>query len=502
MTQILWVLITIQIALGGFDTVFHHEGTERLAWRPGQQRELRLHGVRNLLYSLMFAVLGSAQPGGLLARAFLALLVVELVITLWDFVEEDRTRKLPATERVTHTLLTLNYGAIIALLLPVLLGWMHDPVLLQRAYYGLWSWMCVPASAGTFLFGLRDLFAARRMASFDQADLASLAPDLPDRRSIVVTGGTGFIGSRLVKALVAAGHEVTVLTRKAVSAAHLPAPIRIVTSLDQIPPDTRVDAIVNLAGEPISNAPWSPRKRERIIASRVSVTDEVGRFIDRLTNRPSVLVNGSAIGWYGLWDQERLTEESGFRPCFSHDVCAAWEGAAREAAGGARLVILRIGLVLGREGGMLARMLAPFEFGLGGPFGSGRQMMSWIHIDDLVRLIVRAIADDQFDAVVNATAPQPVDNRAFARTLGCVLRRPAILPVPAAPLRFALGDFADELLLGGQAVLPAKAQRLGFKFGYPGIRSAFAEIAGRAPVDEGKEPCLTDIRPAIASVLH
>jgi len=502
MTTILWTLITMQIAMGGFDTVFHHEGTERLAWRSGQQRELRLHGLRNLLYSLMFAVLGWAQPGGIIAAAFLALLIVELVITLWDFVEEDRTRKLPPTERVTHTLLTLNYGAIIALLLPVLWGWMHSAESLEPAYYGLWSWMCVSASAGTFLFGLRDLAAARRMPLFDEPDFARLADELGDHRSILVTGGTGFVGTRLVKALVEAGHDVTVLTRDRSSAAHLPAPIRILTTLDQVASNARIDAVVNLAGEPISNAPWTARKRERIIASRVSVTDEVGRLLKRLRHRPAVLVSGSAIGWYGLRGEERLTEEAQFRPCFSHEVCAAWEGAAREAAADVRLVMLRIGLVLGRDGGMLARMLAPFEFGLGGPFGSGRQMMSWIHLDDLVRLIVKAIADDGFEGAVNATAPNPVDNRTFAAKLGCVLRRPAVLPVPATPLRLALGDFADELLLGGQAVIPAKAERLGFTFAYPEVRSAFAEIVGRAPKAERRKACLTDTRQLSASPLR
>lgn len=478
MTQTLWILIAAQIAMGGFDTFYHHEGTERLAWRPGQRRELRLHGVRNLAYALMFAVLGWAEPGGALALAFLALLAAELFITLWDFVEEDRTRRLPASERVTHALLSLNFGAILALIAPVLLAWAERPTGIGPAWHGWWSWTSLLASVGAFVFGLRDLAAARRLARMPRRDLARLARGVSAGRRVLVTGGTGFVGSRLVAALAAAGHDVTVLTRNRARAADLPAPIRIVTSLDQIASDARIDAIVNLAGEPISNGRWTAAKRRRIVDSRVGVTGDVGRLIARLDQRPAVLISGSAIGWYGLRDGAPLDEEAGFESCFSHDLCAAWEEAAIRAADGVRLVLVRTGLVLARDGGMLARMLTPFEFGLGGPFGSGRQMMSWIHRDDLVRLIVRAIADHGFHGPINATAPAPVDNKNFARALGRALRRPAFMAVPAAPLRLALGQFADELLLGGQNIVPARALAAGFAFDYPALEAALAEIVG------------------------
>lgn len=486
MTDALWILIALQVAMGGFDTLYHHEGTERLAWRPGQRRELRLHGVRNLLYALLFAAIGFAEPGGALALAFLGLLVVELLITLWDFVEEDRSRLLPASERVTHTLLALNYGAILALIAPLLLAWAGRPTGIEGAWHGWWSGLCGFGAAATLLFGLRDLGAARRLARLPAVDPARLARGVSSYRRVLVTGGTGFIGRRLVAALAAAGHQVTVLTRDRARARELPAPVRIVTSLDQIPPDERIDAIVNVAGEPISNGLWTAAKKARIVGSRRAVTASVGGLIARLETKPLVLVSGSAIGWYGLGDETPLDEASGFAPSFSHDLCAAWEEAASAAAGDVRLVLLRTGLVLGRDGGMLARMLTPFEFGLGGPFGAGRQVMSWIHIDDLVRLIVRAIADRGLEGPVNATAPAPVDNRSFARALGRALRRPAVVPVPAAPLRLALGQFAEELLLGGQKALPARALAAGFRFDFPDLDSALAEIVGaRRPERSG-----------------
>ena len=145
MTDLLWTLVFLQVAMGGFDTLYHHELTERLAWRPSQMRELNLHGVRNLAYAVMFVALGWTRPQGAAAWALAALMLGELVITLWDFVEEDRSRKLPASERITHSLLTLNYGVVLALLIPLLARWAAKPTAIAQAYYGSWSWLCALA---------------------------------------------------------------------------------------------------------------------------------------------------------------------------------------------------------------------------------------------------------------------------------------------------------------------------------------------------------------------
>lgn len=483
MTDALWIAVFVQMMMGAFDTIYHHEGTERLAWRASQRIELTLHGVRNLAYAVMFTALGWFEPRGLWAVALLALLAGELLITLWDFVEEDRTRHLPATEHITHTLLTLNYGVILAMLVPWLVGLAGRATNLAPAYHGLMSAFCAIAALGVIVSGLRDLAAARRTARLAERDPASLAVALPAQKCVLVTGGTGFIGSRLVTALIAAGHDVTVLTRDRAKALPLATagPVRFVTSLDEIASDARIDTIVNLAGEPISDTPWTKVKRIRIMRSRLKATCAIARLVARLDRRPGVLVSGSAIGWYGLRGDQPLTEEDLGTPCFSRRICISWERAAKRTARlGVRTVYLRTGLVLDRNGGMLARLLAPFEFGLGGRFGNGKHWMSWIHRDDMVRLICHAIASDELSGPINAVAPEPVTNRRFTDTLAAALSRPAMIPVPAWPLRLALGGFAEELLLSGQRVVPDAAVRTGFIFEYPTLDAALAQIVGKS----------------------
>ncbi|WP_316163185.1 TIGR01777 family oxidoreductase [Bradyrhizobium sp. SZCCHNRI20481] len=477
MTPLLWSLIALQIVMGVFDTFYHHEFTERLAWRPSQQGELKLHGIRNVLYALLFAVLGWCEVHGLFAILVLAVLVAEIAITLTDFVEEDLTRRLPPSERINHTLLAINYGAILMLLVPLLIGWATRPSAIGPAYAGVLSWIAAAAAVGAALCGLRDFTAARRLARMSQPDAAALVAALPPAQTILVTGATGFIGTRLAASLTAAGHHVVALVRDPAKAAMLPAPLTLITSLDQLASAIRIDAIVNLAGEPIGNAPWTAAKRATILQSRLATTEAVVSLIARLDRKPNVLVNGSAIGWYGLWQDQPLTESAKSHACFSHDLCDAWEQAARGAeAHGVRVALLRIGLVVGRDGGFLARMLTPFEFGLGGPFGSGLQWMSWIERDDLIRLIAHVVATDSITGPINATAPLPVRNLAFAAELARCLRRPALLRVPAGLLRRIGGDLAEELLLGGQRVVPNKALSSGFVFRHQSLRSALEAI--------------------------
>jgi hypothetical protein len=290
MTLLLWILVGLQIAMGAFDTFYHHEFTERLAWRPSQRQELKLHAVRSALYALLFLVLGWLEVHGIWAALIIALLAAEIVITLMDFVEEDLSRKLPASERINHTLLAINYGAILSLLLPILVEWALRPSGIEPAYGGLLSIAATASAVGAGLFGLRDFVAARRLARMTSAPARELVSELSEPQTVLVTGATGFIGSRLVAALGAAGHRVIVLVRNSAKLDLLPLPFTVITSLDQLPADTQIDAIVNLAGEPIGNALWTDAKRRKIMESRIKMTADVVGLIARLQRKPAVLV--------------------------------------------------------------------------------------------------------------------------------------------------------------------------------------------------------------------
>jgi len=310
---------------------------------------------------------------------------------------------------------------------------------------------------------------------------AELVQALPGRQRLLVTGATGFIGRCLVEALVDAGHDVTALVRDPARAAQT-LRCRLVTDLGQVTSDTTIDAVINLAGEPVSSWPWTRRKRRLILSSRLRVTRAVVRLIKRLEHRPAVLVSASAIGWYGLWGDETLTEFDGGKRCFTHRVCEAWERTAHKAqAFGTRVVRLRLGVVLAPDGGALGKALPLFRCGLGAMSGSGEQWVSWIARDDVVRLVAHIIAQPRYSGAVNATAPAPVRHGVLVQELARAVHRRARLRIPASLLRFLAGDMARELLLGGQRVIPDKAEAQGFAFRHDTLRGALAAMLGEAP---------------------
>jgi uncharacterized protein len=481
-SPLLWTLVAFQLFMGAFDVIFHHELTERLAWRPGAAKELKLHAARNAFYAVLFAVFAWTEPRGVLAWVLIAVLLAEIVITLADFVEEDMSRKLPPTERVLHTLLAINYGALLALAGPEIMRWASLPTGVGFADYGWGSWVLSFAAFGVAIFAVRDIYTSRRASRMAAPVVPSLSGLLPAGQNVLVTGGTGFIGSALVDALVSSGHRVTVLTRDPTRAAHLATPVRLTTSLDQIAEDETFDAIVDLAGEPVAGGLWTFKRRFNVVASRLRSLRNIEDLVTRLDAKPRVIIKASAVGRYGIRGDDILSEAdtgTNMRE-FAVRSCAITEQALIAAGRrlGVRVVNLRIGLVLGRDGGLLARLVPAFDLALGGPIGSGQQWMSWISLADMVRLIAFAAGNDELEGAVNATAPAPVRNADFTTALGRALHRPAIFPVPTAPLEWVLGDFARELLTGGQRVVPAKAVAAGFTFAHPQVSDGLAAALG------------------------
>jgi hypothetical protein len=300
---------------------------------------------------------------------------------------------------------------------------------------------------------------------------------------VLVSGATGFLGKVLCSTLKERGQVFTGLSRRPERAKALLPGVKEVwkwrpklepTPLAAIPAG---GAVVHLAGESVAGR-WNAQKKKAIRESRIIGTRHLVEALGEAKSKPSVLVCASAVGFYGDRGDEELTETSGPGSDFLAEVCQAWESEARRAEGlGVRAVMLRTGIVLGRGGGALQQMLLPFKLGLGGPLGNGKQWMPWIHVDDVVGIILHAIQQSSIRGPINVTAPAPVRNREFTKILAGLLRRPALLPAPAFGLKILLGEFAD-ILLASQRALPKRMQEAGYTFRYPDLAAALQAIVG------------------------
>jgi uncharacterized protein (TIGR01777 family) len=311
------------------------------------------------------------------------------------------------------------------------------------------------------------------------ADLAHLATTEKSPMKVLVTGATGLVGRHLVPFLTTQGHEVFRLVRteprEANDIAWDPQTGMVLAARLE-----GLDAVVHLAGENIGHGRWTAAMKERIRASRVNGTQLLCETLAALQQKPKTLVCASAIGYYGDRGAEPMTEESTRGTGFLPDVCDAWEAActpARDA--GIRVVNLRIGVVLSPQGGALAKMALPFQLGLGGVVGSGRQYWSWIAVDDVAGAVLHCLTHPELSGPVNATSPHPSTNYEFTKTLGGVLRRPTILPMPAFAARLAMGQMAEELLLSSTRVEPRKLQQTGYQFRQPLLENALRHVLGR-----------------------
>jgi len=301
---------------------------------------------------------------------------------------------------------------------------------------------------------------------------------------LLLLGCSGFVGRELVPFLLELGHTITLVSRRPQPFPTLAVDRLLCLKLDPADPASwqqdslsqalaSAQGVVNLAGEPIADRRWTPDQLERLVHSRVRTTELLVEAMARLPHPPPVLVNGSAVGYYGTSADARFGEDAAAGDDVLGQLCRRWEAAAQQLPSATRLVILRIGIVLGPDGGALGKMLPVFRAGFGGPVGSGRQWMSWIHRHDLCRLIATALEDTSYIGVYNAVANEPTRMADFAAALGRSLGRPSLLPVPGAILKLVLGDGA-QVVLEGQQVLPERLAAQGFRYQYPDLSAALA----------------------------
>ncbi len=293
----------------------------------------------------------------------------------------------------------------------------------------------------------------------------------------LITGGTGFIGSALIESLLRSDHSVTVLSREPRQGR---ARLQFVSSLDDLPADRRVDAAVNLAGASLAGARWTSAYKEEIVRSRLETTHALTRCLRRLEEPPAVLLSASAIGYYGHHGDEPLSEDGAAVPGFSQDLCSRWEEAALTVSElGTRVCLLRLGVVLDRDGGAMVEMTRSFQFGIGSWLGNGRQWLSWVHRKDVVAAMEFLLQHSELSGPFNVTAPEPVTSRGFCNGMRRHKRTLLAAPVPAPVIRALVGEMADELLLHGQRVIPARLQAAGFRFAFPTLDDALADIVAQ-----------------------
>lgn len=296
---------------------------------------------------------------------------------------------------------------------------------------------------------------------------------------ILISGASGLIGSHLIPSLEAKGHEIFKLVRKPPG------------SEDEIQWDSQkgfsdtektklenFDAVIHLAGDNVASENWSDAKKKKIRESRVVGTRVLVDALKDLKNPPKTFISASATGFYGDGEDKILTEDGAKGEGFLPDVCAEWEAESRKAENFARVVLMRTGIVLAKEGGALEKMLTPFKFGVGGTVGSGKQWMSWIAIDDIVSIINFFLEKPELKGVFNLTAPNPVTNEQFTKTLGQALSRPTILPIPEFAIKLMFGEMGEKLLLEGARILPKRLEEAGYKFQYPELEPALKHVLG------------------------
>ncbi|MFC3120224.1 TIGR01777 family oxidoreductase [Agaribacter flavus] len=288
---------------------------------------------------------------------------------------------------------------------------------------------------------------------------------------LLISGGTGLIGRNLIKRLTSI-YQITLISRDPMRAKRLLGETITVKKLSEINDVENIDGIINLAGEPIADKRWTDAQKQQICDSRWDMTAKLVELINQATVKPKVFISGSAVGIYGRQGDTPITEDfSEYHEEFSRQVCQRWEEIALGAVNSTRVCLLRTGIVLAEEGGALQKMLMPFRLGLGGPIGTGKQFMPWIHLDDMLRAIIFLLENDACHGPFNLTSPNPNTNHFFSLKLAARLQRPCLFKIPASVIKFMMGE-SSELVLYGQKVLPQRLQNAGFVFNYPTLVEA------------------------------
>lgn len=293
--------------------------------------------------------------------------------------------------------------------------------------------------------------------------------------NILITGGTGFIGSALCSRLLEENNKIVILSRHPEK---IKPPIKAITDLNDLKDSDIFDVVINLSGEPIANKRWSDKQKHQIFSSRIDITEKLISYFEKSENKPKLFISGSAIGYYGIDKSDNSIEEKETGDnSFSSKLCQKWEVAALKAEKlGIRTCLLRTGIVLGKNGGALSKMLLPFKMCLGGRIGNGKQWMSWVHIDDLVGIILYCISHDNLKGAINGTSPNPLTNQVFTKTLGRIIKRPTIFPMPTIVVKLLMGEMGEELLLAGKKIVPKKALDAGYNFKYKTLEEALINV--------------------------
>ena len=483
-------LMAAQGILGALDTILHHEITEALPRRLTAGKELTIHAIRAMLYSVLFVGLSFWTWQGIWSVVLIGIFGIEIVLTLWDFVIEDKTRLLPATERVMHTVLAINGGAFIALLLINFPTWYANATAMTFNNNGWLSCFLALCGVGVGLSGIRDALAAK--AIFARQNMTTLSIDFGKNiQTILVTGATGFVGQEVVAALLKNNKKVIVLTRNPKQAAWLfNGQVRCVANMQALAKNEVIDTIINLAGARILGWRWSPQRQTVLKQSRIGTTQALINWIAQADSKPRLLLSTSAIGYYGIQskdDASELTENSPPQTIFMSTLCQEWEKTAQQAQlYGVNVDIMRFGFVMGQQGA-LPMMLLPIKLGMGGALGNGRQVLSWIHVHDIVRGMAHLCQLNQQRQNANSsdsgaqintynfTSPKAVTQHEFSRIAAKILNRPCFMPTPAWPMQWGLGEQA-QLLLEGQRVAPQALLQSGFTFEFDNVDAALKDI--------------------------